>query len=312
MPVLERGAAKLDAMLRSAAGVVASQDIDVQAYLADEEAPKVRPALYWLDTEAGDDVAVKSYRYPWSKLHGRFDMRMGELTLWTGWAKHGKSTALDQVCLSAMAQGAKVGFISLEFAVPALVNLLRWQSVGLTSAGMTPLQRDEWREWVDQRLWLYDHHGMQEGTRIAAVVWHMVKNLGIDVVVVDSLMMCGVRADGDGFATVQTEFLNRLVNVSREFPCHIHLVAHARKDRDDSKPCGLLDVSGSANLVNMPHNVLSFWRNKRPHEKRDQDAILAVVGDRIGGMDGDLDLWWHETARQFIERRDELPTRYCR
>lgn len=311
MQTLERGARKLDAMIRGAAGLVARQDVDLNEYLAEEEAGKVRPALHWLDLpEAGEGGRV--YEYPWARLHGRFQMRAGELTLWTGWGKHGKSTALTQACLCAVSQGAKVGLISLEFAAPALLRLMRHQSLGLTHGGETQLDRDEWREWVDERLWLYDHHGMQEGLRIAAVVWHMAAKLGLDLIVVDSLMMCGVRADGDGFATAQTDFVNRLVNVAREYPAHIHLVAHSRKDRDDARPAGLLDVSGSVNLVNIPHNVVSFWRNKQPPEKREQDAQLAVLGDRMGGMEGVLDLWWHATARQFVDSRESLPERYCR
>ena len=299
-------------MIKSAAGIVALQDVNVREYLAEEEATKVRPAAFWLDGDMVDERPVKSYRYPWPKLHGRFEMRMGELTLWTGWGKHGKSTALMQACLCAMSQGAKVGLLSLEFPVPTLIKLIRLQSFGYKQGGETQLQRDEWREWVDERLWLYDHHGMQEGTRIAAVVWHMARALNLDVIVVDSLMMCGVRADGDGFATAQTEFINRLVNVAREFPVHIHLVAHSRKDKDDSRPARLLDVSGSVNLVNIPHNIVSFWRNKQTPEKREQDAILLILGDRMGGMEGEVDLWWHATARQYIEFKEADPERYCR
>jgi len=279
---------------------VEPDDIDYIAYQAEDEAAKVRPASYWLDLERHDEAPAKSYRYPWAKLQGRFDMRMGELSLWTGYAGHGKTTALNQAVLCAARQGAKIGMLSLEFAVPALIKAMRWQSFGLTEQPRdTARLRDEWREWVDGRLWFYDHHGMQEGARIAAAVWHMVSQLGVDVVVVDSLMMCGVQSDGQGFGTAQTEFINRLINVCRRHPCHIHIVAHARKDKDDTKPAGLLDVSGHANLVNLPHNIVSFWRNKA--EGRKQDAILCVLKDREGGYDGALPLMWHETARQYID-----------
>jgi twinkle protein len=238
-------------------------------------------------------------------------MRMGELTLWTGYAGHGKTTALNQAVSSAAGQGAKVGMLSLEFAIPALIQAMRWQSFGFSQAPSTRLWKDEWREWVDGRLWFYDHHGMQEGARIAAAVWHMVANLGVDVVVVDSLMMCGVQSDGQGFGTAQTEFVNRLINVCRRHPCHIHLVAHARKDKDDTRPAGLLDVSGHANLVNLPHNIISFWRNKAERVKRDQDGLMCVLKDRFGGYDGAVPLWWHETSRQYLDSMHGTPERYC-
>lgn len=285
--------------------------VDFNAYLAEQEAPKVRPAGHWLDDADAEPGA--GYRYPWESLHGHFAMRPHELTLWTGFAKHGKTTALNQAVLAAMSQGARVGIVSLEFAIGALIRIFRWQSFGIKHGLMTGLQRDEFREWVDGRLWCYDHHGMQDGTRIAAVVWHMAKTLGLNVIVVDSLMMCGVRSDGEGFGTAQTEFLNRLINVCRESPCHVHLVAHSRKaNSDDSKPAGLLDVAGHSNLVNMPHNVVSFWRNKQEVAKRSEDALFIVRGDRANGYDGAVRLWWHETARQYIEQRDADPARYCR
>ena len=291
--------------------MVEPDEVDFNAYLAEQEAPKVLPASHWLPIDEGDEPVVKAYRYPWARL-SRLPMRMHELTLWTGHGKHGKTTALNQAVLCAMSQGAKVGIVSLEFPAEVQVKVMRWQGFGFTHGTMSGEERDLFREWVDERLWFYDHHGMQEGVRIAAVAWHMAKNLGCDLVVVDSLMMCGVRSDGDGFGTAQTEFVNRLLNVSREFPCHIHLVAHARKDKDDSRPPGLLDVSGHANLVNLPHNVVSFWRNKRDASARTEDAILSVLGDRMGGFDGTAQLWFHESARQYIESRDQMPERYVR
>jgi len=311
---IESGAMRLDQMMRGnrIKSLVCVQDVDVNAYLADEESTKILPASYWLDKEGEEAHAVRVYEYPWERLQGRFRMRSGELTLWTGWGKHGKSTALMQSCLCAMSQGARVGVISLEFSVPMLIRLLREQSFGYTNVGETQRNRDEWREWVDEKLWLYDHHGMQEGLRIAAVVWHMAKKMSLDVIVVDSLMMCGVRSDGDGFATAQTDFINRLVNVCRDNPVHIHLVAHSRKDKDDLRPARLLDVSGSGNLVNIPHNIVGVWKNKQAPEKREQDAIFSVLGDRVGGMDGDLDLWWHATSRQFIDSREGLPRNYVK
>ncbi len=35
----------------------------------------------------------------------------------------------------------------------------------------------------------------------------------------------------------------------------------------------------------MPHNIVSFWRNKQPADKRTEDAMLIVLGDRTGGAD---------------------------
>lgn len=289
---------------------VEPDDVDYDAYLAADEAAKIRPAAYWLDQESDDETPPRQYDYPWERLKGRFAMRMGELTLWTGYAGHGKSTALNQSVLAAGKQGAKIGVLSLEFAIPQLIKILRWQSFGFQRMPTDRLWVQEWREWADNRLWFYDHHGMQDGSRIAAAVWHMVASLGIDVVVVDSLMMCGVKSDGDGFGTAQTEFINRLLNICRRYPCHIHLVAHARKDRDDSRAPGLLDVSGHANIVNLPHNIISFWRNRT--DGRREDAMFVVLKDRQGGHDGALPLWWHETARQFIEAVSEAPGRYAK
>jgi ABC-type hemin transport system ATPase subunit len=47
-------------------------------------------------------------------MAGKFDLRPGEVTLWAGINKHGKTTFLSQVMLNLMREGQKVCVASME------------------------------------------------------------------------------------------------------------------------------------------------------------------------------------------------------
>ena len=96
----------------------------------------------------------------------------------------------------------------------------------------------------------------------------------------------------------------------------MHVVAHARKGKDEATPPGKMDVSGHANLVNRAFNGITVFRNKMKDqeisdaaESRDQrriadallihDAVLMVWKQRETGDEFAQRLWLHRATRQF-------------
>ena len=51
---------------------------------------------------------------PWEKAKGLVKIEPGNLAVWAGWSRHGKSRLLKQVMLHAMSEGEKVCIASMD------------------------------------------------------------------------------------------------------------------------------------------------------------------------------------------------------
>lgn len=88
--------------------MICDDDIDFALVLSEEEHHKVRPASDYADDVRAqltlDPQGSKLYT-PWQSLTKSFRPRPGELTVWTGFKGHGKTTALSQFELCLLGQG---------------------------------------------------------------------------------------------------------------------------------------------------------------------------------------------------------------
>jgi twinkle protein len=111
--------------------------------------------------------------------------------------------------------------------------------------------------------------------------------------------------------SAQKMFVDHIQTVAHANPLHIHLVAHARKGNDDSKPPRLHDIKGASEIADMAENVLAVWRNKEkeknPEKKSDEpDASLTVEAQRNGdGWIGNCNLMFNRDAMSFYQIGDE-------
>jgi twinkle protein len=188
--------------------------------------------------------------------------RPGEVTVWTGISSHGKSALLSQLMLEAVINGYKVAIASMEMKGEQTLHRMICQAESCNRPSQEHI--DQILTWLGGKLWIYDVLGNTASDILMELMQYSYARHGTSQFVIDSLMKTDIESDDyDG----QRVFLNRLCTFSRETNSHIHLVAHARKGRDESSAPGKMDVKGSSDIINEPDNLFSVWRNKDKEQK---------------------------------------------
>lgn len=225
------------------------EDIDFAAYERETEAKqKVKSAAIYVH-ELIDRIQnprrANHALMPWFKTHPCIQFRPGEVTVWGGANGNGKSLVTGQVALSLCAQDERVCIASFEMKPMKTLERMGRQWSNFNPADPAFSGSDEARgelvkvyqdfaEWTNKRLWLYDQQGTVNTTQVAAVVRYCAKELGVTHFFVDSLMKC---VSGEDDFNGQKAFVDELTAIARDYSMHIHLVHHIRKPaNEDYKP----------------------------------------------------------------------------
>ena len=213
--------------------------------------------------------AVKSYfnddltsglALPFNTTHSDFRVRSGEVSLVTGYSGHGKSAWLNYVMLHLLQQ---------QKSMIASFEMLPKQTLGrMCQQTGEAMPNDEYIESfinkLEKRLYMYDTEGeTTTAKKVQEVIYYCAEKLGVKLMVIDSLMKCGIPSED--YAR-QKEFVNSLCVSARDLGIHIFLVAHSKKTASDFDHARKFDVAGSANITNMVDNVFSVHRNKAKEE----------------------------------------------
>lgn len=287
--------------------ILSPDDIDLDAYMSDTDAShKVKPASHWeddLNTEFLDQGQGNLHpRLPWSRLESKVALRPGEVSLWFGFNGHGKSLLLGQTILSLCTQNERACVASFEMKPHK--TLARMARQYADASQPTPPQVHDFVTWAKGRLWLYDQTGTVDAERVYAVIRYCVDQLKITHFVVDNLTKC--VASDDDYAG-QKAIVDKLTSLAQSLNIHIHLVHHARKDRDETRPPRKMDALGASAITNLVDNVFIVWRNKAKAESaspnpNDPDAMLICDKQRHGtGWEGLLNLNYHQRSTQYIQ-----------
>lgn len=294
------------------AGVIQPDDIDWQQYKRETDAgAKVLPAAAFMDDvldylangpgTAGDVL-------PWAKTESDIRCRPGEVSIWAGTNGHGKSLILGLVVLGLMRQKRRCLIASFEMQPKAtLARMARQASQG---GSPSPEFLRQFGRWTDGKLWIYDQQMTINTDQMLAVCRYANSELGMNHIVIDSLMKC-VRGEDD--YNGQKEFLDQLTTVARATNMHIHLVHHMRKGGDEKTVGGKFDLKGSGSITDQVDNVFIVWRNKAKQFDRQAgvavdesipDALLVCEKQRHHGEgEGKTALWFHEASMQYVERQ---------
>jgi twinkle protein len=208
-----------------------------------------------------------------------YQIRAGAVTLWTGINGHGKSLLLSQVLLGQMRQEQTVCVFSGEMLLEDLLARTLRQAGG--TAKPAPDYIEAMCDYYGQRLYVYESADGSTSApldHILAVFTHAARRYGVNQFVLDSLMKTDVREDGPGALTAQKEAMNKIVDFAHRHRCHVHVVAHPRKDRDESTAPGKMDVAGSSKLVDQVDGVFSVW-------KKDDRKALAEPDRPHGSLE---------------------------
>ncbi|WP_186209070.1 AAA family ATPase [Burkholderia gladioli] len=290
-------------------------DVDFDAYLHDQDDGRadVRPASECLDEVIrmfhGEDEQQIGLPTPWAKVGDLLKFRPGEVTLWAGVNGHGKSGALGYVMLHGMARGARACIASFEMEPKKTMHRMSRQAAGGAIPTIEAISK--FHRWTDDRLWLYAQNGKVSPERMIAVSRYCRKELGVDHMVIDSLMKCGLAPDDYGG---QKDFVDSLCVLARDTGVHIHLVHHVRKGEKESTAPGKFDIKGAGEITDLVDNVLIVFRNKRKEtevEAADAEKLaeLATVPDsflicgkqRHFSWEGRISLWFDRDSQQLLE-----------
>lgn len=288
-------------------------DIDYKTYEKQTEpSVRVRGVDRWSeeleDIIANGDVIVGD-RLPWAKTHDLIRFREGEVTVWAGINGHGKSLVAGFVAMGFTTQDRPVCIASLEMKpVRTLLRMLR-QAAMCENPSVSIKNR--FIEWLDRKLWLYDHIGVMDlDTLFGAVRW-TANNLGVKHFVIDNLGLCIRKADD---FSEQKEFVVRCMTLAKELGIHIHIIHHIKKMEDEYKVPGKFDIKGGGEIVDYVDQAIIVFRNKRKEEEiaalkfkgedvsdevlRRSDTVLNVVKNR-DDYEGRIHLWYDPESLQY-------------
>jgi twinkle protein len=243
---------------------------------------------------------------PFNSIQDLWRLRLGELTVWTGYSGHGKSMVLNYIILHLLKQ-QKCLIASFEMTPKSTLSRFIRQSLG--SDNPTESFIEEFLTKVDGKLWLYDQLGSTNPNKVLSVIYYGAEQLGIKHFVIDSLMKCSINEDD---YNSQKKFVDQLCIASRDLNIHIHLVVHSRKTIDEMNHTpSKFDVMGSSNITNLADNVCSIFRNKKKEEqisfenyknddiKKTPDAYLILTKQRHYEWEGKIPLWFETKSLRY-------------
>ena len=308
--------------------MIYEDEIDFAQYERETDAKqKVKPAsqrVQELIDRINNPIKEPRAVMPWRKTHSMVSFRKGEVTVWGGANGNGKSLVTGQIALSLIAQDEKVCIASFEMKPSKTLERMGRQYSGFNAddpafAGSTAAKMElvkvyeEFKEWTDGRLWLYDQQGTVTATQVAAVVRYCAKEKGITHFFIDSLMKC-VASEDD--YNGQKMFVDELTAIARDHGIHIHLVHHIRKPADENHKPSKYDYKGTGAITDQVDNVISVWRNKAKEKKRDEgklvedkepDALLICDKQRNGEWEGSIGLWFDRQSMQYVGSAGDEP-----
>ena len=288
-----------------------SKDIDFLQFVGTQESQFIIQARdiaeeAWAILDQGGPTQFGDV-LPWQWTHDHFRLRPGELTIWAGRNGHGKSQILGMV-IGWLMKHSKCLVASLE--MPLWSTFVR---MGKQCMGVANPTRRYWDEWVAQtgNLYLYDQLDSIDPDRILGMAIYAASELGVEHIVIDSLMKCGIATDD---YNRQKEFVDRLCWLAKSHKVHIHLVHHLRKgsEKEHVRP-DKNDVKGGGEIVDLADNLMLMWRNKRKEEAPEElvnepDATLIVAKSRHGEWEGNIKLMFDPNTYQYLGLNRRLLT----
>lgn len=310
-----------------------TDEIDFTLYMRETDAQtKVRPAFTWLE-ELKARLHAKANEQlvflPWPKTCENFAFRKGEVSLWSGQNGHGKSLMTSQVALSLIGQGEKVCIASFEMKPVTTLQRMARMYLGMNpfspefqgSKGVAAVDEmyQEFGEWTDGKLWLYDQMGTADANKVIGMSRYCAKELGIGHIVVDNLAKC-VKGEDD--YNGQKAFVDELTSIAKDYAVHIHLVHHLKKPANENAVPDKHDNKGSGSITDQVDNVFMVWRNKAKEDEMKAKGAMAGKASEPdhyllcrkqrnfeGSGEGEptIKLWFNRDAQQYVANQGDRP-----
>ena len=293
-----------------------SEDIDFLKFVGTQESQYLEKASAFTEevlARLNGDQSLMGELLPWSKSHRCVALRPGEVSIWGGYNGHGKSQLLGQVCAWGLKE-SKWLIASLEMKPAATMYRMTRQITRRRDA--SPDYVKKFLTWTDDKLWIYDQLDTVKAERILGMVHYAAQELGINHIVIDSLMKCGIGTDD---YNSQKDFIDRLCWAAKSENIHIHLVHHMRKGQNEYSPPDKHDFRGAGELTDLVDNVFIVHRNKGKEDKvrnnelvdeGEADCTLRIAKQRHGEWEGAFKFWFHGDSMQYVSQPDKGSMKY--
>ena len=290
--------------------------IDLSSYMDEQVTHAIEGASNWMqgviDHFFKPPDAPKS-RLPWICTQSVFNFRPGEVTLWAGINGHGKSMLSGQVLMALCNQREKVCLASLEMPPVKTMARVARQCFGAYEPTIQYIK--DLSSWTDGKLWIYDHLGSCKPALMLAVIRYAIEKYGITHFFIDNMMK--VVAGEDDYNS-QKDFVNALCTIAADTGCHMHLILHIKKLKDEETVPNKFDIKGSGAISDLVDNVFIVWRNKKKEKVMretgdtlpdEPDAMLILEKQRHAeDIDsGAFKLWFDHSSMQYLENRTDHP-----
>jgi len=291
-------------------------DDDLLKFIGTQESQFIGMASDWKDEviqRMNGEGNVVGNHLPWSKTHNCVALRPGEVSVWAGVNGHGKSQILGMIAAWGL-HSSKWLIASMEMLPSATMHRMIRQVSGTNQPAND--YAIKFMDWTDGRLWIYDQTDSVEQNRILGMVHFCAQELGINHIIIDSLVKCGIKPDD---YSAQKEFVDRLCWAAKANRVHIHLVHHIRKGDKEGKIPDKFDIKGAGEITDLVDNVFIVHRNKIKEEKirkkievdiEEPDCILKVSKQRHGEWEGAFNLWFHHGSLQYTPDSRNKPIPY--
>lgn len=289
-------------------------NIDFKKYEAQTESSvRVRGVERWsneLDDMIQNGDEIIGAKLPWAKTHDQIRFRGSEVTVWAGVNGHGKSLCAGMVAMGFAIQGEPVCIASLEMK-PArtIMRMLRQASMSQTP---TKSIKDRFIEWMDKKLYLYDHIGIMDLEVLFGAVKWTAEKLGVKHFFIDNLGLCIRRADD---YNEQKEFVTRCMVVAKQLNIHIHIIHHVKKLENEYVVPDKFDIKGGGEIIDYVDQAIIVFKNKRKIDEIEalkfrgeeipesllnrSDGLLNVVKNR-DDFEGRIHLWYDPASLQYL------------
>ena len=267
---------------------------------------------------------VTGYSIGMAKMdHIRFEP--SQTTLWTGFNGHGKSLFLNQLMLASVADYDERYIVASLEMLPDR-NLCRTARQVKNKVCPEVYEIDHCLDWCGESIQFYDFVGSADVPTMIANFVLGIETLGTTSIIIDSLMKMGLAEDD---YSKQKLFVEQMSNFALKYGVHVHIVAHSRKQQDESSVPGKMDVMGAGGMTNIVDNGFTVWRNKGKEKKvnacylsgampedqllSEKDALIDCWKSRDLGADAEkvYALWYDQSSMQYLERYGHSPRTFA-
>lgn len=247
---------------------------DAQDWIKSAKVPKINRLVTAAEMEARllAEIQYKEEAFTLPMFAGNwpytgFYFRPGEVTIWGGFSHAGKSTILNFLKSSLLANQMRIFDASLEMKVE---TMLRKLAKIFLNERLNDETAKQFVRGVGENLVYADVIGSMKQSDLMEMMWFSFRRYGCSHFLIDSLMRI---QDLEEDYPAQGEFCNRLQDFAKETGSHVHLVAHLGKPSQAIDRPSMYSIKGSSLLVNNADNIVLVCRNPEKEKLRKANKL---------------------------------------